>query len=251
MSEDIQQPCELLTWDSAFFGFRVARLRGDVIRDNQTAAIDTWCCDHDIALLYVPCDSTDPHSSRAAEAMGAHLVDVRVTLGRNVQSHANEGGSVVRQATIADIPRLQQIARVSHKDTRFYLDLDFPAPLADALYERWIQASFEGFADIVLVTDRGSGPISYITCRADLKNKTGNIGLFAVSPEARGQGVATDLISCAMAWFAAQQMERVTVVTQGRNVAAQRLYERAGFLLENSQLYYHKWYLNINRRTAS
>jgi hypothetical protein len=32
-------------------------------------------------------------------------------------------------------------------------------------------------------------------------------------------------------------------VTQGRNLAAQRLYQRTGFLIRDLQLWYHKWYL--------
>jgi ribosomal protein S18 acetylase RimI-like enzyme len=33
----------------------------------------------------------------------------------------------------------------------------------------------------------------------------------------------------------------VSVVTQGRNVAAQRLYQRAGFVTASTQLWYHRW----------
>ena len=32
------------------------------------------------------------------------------------------------------------------------------------------------------------------------------------------------------------------VVTQGRNIAGQRLYQRCGFLTRSVELWYHKWY---------
>jgi hypothetical protein len=32
-------------------------------------------------------------------------------------------------------------------------------------------------------------------------------------------------------------------VTQGKNIAAQRLYQKNGFLIRDLQLWYHKWYL--------
>jgi hypothetical protein len=34
----------------------------------------------------------------------------------------------------------------------------------------------------------------------------------------------------------------MTVVTQGRNRGAQRLYQQCGFLSRDLQLWHHKWY---------
>jgi ribosomal protein S18 acetylase RimI-like enzyme len=46
----------------------------------------------------------------------------------------------------------------------------------------------------------------------------------------------------ALDWFAQQQVDTVTVVTQGRNIAAQALYQRRGFITQSQQLWYHKWF---------
>jgi len=45
-----------------------------------------------------------------------------------------------------------------------------------------------------------------------------------------------------MNWFADQNASNITVVTQGRNVAAQRLYQRLGFVTRSLELTYHKWF---------
>ena len=37
-------------------------------------------------------------------------------------------------------------------------------------------------------------------------------------------------------------VKQVHVVTQGRNYSAQRLYQRAGFIIDNIETYYHKWF---------
>ena len=55
-----------------------------------------------------------------------------------------------------------------------------------------------------------------------------------------GAGVEKDYES-ALDWFATQGVEKVTVVTQGRNGAAQRLYQRCGFVTGSIHLWYHKW----------
>jgi dTDP-4-amino-4,6-dideoxy-D-galactose acyltransferase len=51
-------------------------------------------------------------------------------------------------------------------------------------------------------------------------------------------------VNASLGWFAQHGCDRVQVVTQGRNLAAQRLYQRAGFLTADLKLWYHKWYQN-------
>jgi RimJ/RimL family protein N-acetyltransferase len=46
----------------------------------------------------------------------------------------------------------------------------------------------------------------------------------------------------ALQWFADQGMDSMEVVTQGRNVAAQRLYQKCGFATKEVQLWYHHWF---------
>jgi ribosomal protein S18 acetylase RimI-like enzyme len=69
----------------------------------------------------------------------------------------------------------------------------------------------------------------------------GNIGLFAVAEAERGRGHGSRLLDAALAWFATYDLERVNVVTQGRNAAAQRIYQRAGFLTVDTRHWYHFW----------
>jgi len=107
---------------------------------------------------------------------------------------------------------------------------------ADALYETWIDKSCSGSAAAVLVADVDGAPAGYVTCDAD-----GRIGLFAVAEHARNRGVGAALVASALRWFAAQGVDEVRVATQGRNVAAQQLYQAAGFRTEALKLWYHRW----------
>ena len=47
-----------------------------------------------------------------------------------------------------------------------------------------------------------------------------------------------------MSWFAAHGVERVSVVTQGANLAGLRLYQSRGFLTSCVQLWHHFWIEN-------
>ena len=43
-------------------------------------------------------------------------------------------------------------------------------------------------------------------------------------------------------WFADHGVGRVSVVTQARNAAGLRLYQRAGMTVQSIQLWFHKWW---------
>jgi dTDP-4-amino-4,6-dideoxy-D-galactose acyltransferase len=168
----------------------------------------------------------------------------------------------VRAAVERDIPALRRIAAASHHDSRFYSDPHFARPRCDELYATWIENSCRaGQATAVLVADLPGyteGPAGYITCqlvdlapppdRAPRKAEGGShadhgqIGLFAVAPGAQGRGVGGLLIAGARRWFAARGVWRLSVVTQGRNVRAQRIYQRHGLLTRSVELWYHKWF---------
>jgi len=96
---------------------------------------------------------------------------------------------------------------------------------------------------MVLVADDGDSAVGYVTCLSPTEpGDAGQIGLLGVAAEARGSGVGSRLVAAALDWLARARVEDVTVVTQERNVAALRLYERCGFVSDRRQVWYHKWY---------
>jgi ribosomal protein S18 acetylase RimI-like enzyme len=69
-----------------------------------------------------------------------------------------------------------------------------------------------------------------------------SIGLFGIDPSCGGKGFGKILIERVLFSLLKQGVETVSVATQGRNYAAQRLYQRAGFCNEKMEIYYHKWF---------
>lgn len=235
--------CELLPWDSEFFGRRIARLNAHILARETAAEAVAWCADNRVECLYFLATPDDPATIRAAETNGFRLVDLRVTLGRGYSSFtAATAPPSVRGAQPADIDSLVGIARVSHTHSRFYADPGFPDGKCDDLYEIWIRRSYDGWAKQVLVAESDGRVAGYCSCHFDDAGKTGSIGLIAVGADFRGQGLGRDLVRAASAWFHTQGAENATVVTQGSNVAAQRLYQQAGFVTKSVELWYHKWF---------
>jgi dTDP-4-amino-4,6-dideoxy-D-galactose acyltransferase len=207
--------------------------------------IDSWCKAQQIDCLYFLADCEDPETIRLAQENFFSLVDIRLTLGLNLSGlpEMPPAAGGIRLSQKNDIPLLRSIARSNHTGSRFYFDCNFPRDRCDALYETWIEKSCCGYADAVFVPEVGGEPAGYISCHLK-PDQTGNIGLVGLASEARGKDVATGLIHVALRWFLARNVKHVTVVTQGRNVVAQRLYQHCGFSTQFLHLWYHRWFLS-------
>jgi dTDP-4-amino-4,6-dideoxy-D-galactose acyltransferase len=233
------EPCRYLEWDSRFFGVEIGQVATGRLDPPTVRAVDDWCAARRIDCLYFLAD--EPGAATAcAEAAGFHVVDVRVELMRPLAAPMPPSDPRVRPADERDVPALRAIARTSHRDSRFYRDQRFARDRCDALYETWIEKSCGGWAAAVLVADLDGTVGGYVTCELPVP-AAGRIGLFAVAGTERGRGVGTALVASALAWLGARGVETVTVTTQGRNLAAQQLYQTAGFRTERLRLWYHRW----------
>jgi dTDP-4-amino-4,6-dideoxy-D-galactose acyltransferase len=232
--------CELLPWDTAFFGFPIARVRSACLTESLAAEIDAWCQENSIRCLYFLARPDDPATSRLAEQHGFHLVDIRMTLVAHPSASSGEVRlAEIRPARPDDIPALERISRDCYDDSRFYSDPNFPSDRVASLYETWIRQSCQGYATAVLVAEIDGLPQGYISCHLD---DPARIGLLGVSAQARARGLGRALLASALEWFGSRGAGSVSVVTQGRNTASQRLYQRCGFLTRSVELWYHKWF---------
>ena len=234
--------CTYLEWDSQFFQRRIARLNRHRLDQATMAECAHWCRQHRIDCLYFLADSNDLETPRLAEANDFHLTDIRVTLERVVipEDFAANSFDGFRHAREDDLRALRTIARTSHHDTRFYFDGHFEQEKCDLLYATWIENSFRGFAQAVLVAEADGEPAAYLTC--PLNDQASHIGLVGVGEGHRGKGLATKLVRAFLSWSREQGARRALVVTQGRNLPAQRLYQRNGFITSSVDLWYHRWF---------
>ncbi len=240
--------CNYLDWDSEFFSRRIARVASGRLDSETLKGVLSWSEENSIDCLYFLADAADKESAALAADNNFRFVDIRTTYERPLAGDDSFGERApeIRKALPQDVPALRAIAGVSHQDSRFYFDPAFSEAACNALYETWIEKSCQGYANAVLVAELEGRAVGYISLHLDEEN-TGQIGLIAVGADAKGHGLGKKLINESLRWFASEGVGRVTVVTQGRNVIAQRLYQRFGFMLTSVEVWYHRWFLERGR----
>jgi len=230
-----------LDWDSRFFGHRIARIESDRLDEASiTEALD-WSRKQHIDCLYFLCAPDDDRSVVLAEANGFHLVDIRLDLSRRIEAPPAATGVAVRGFQPSDFEALQRIASDAYRDSRFWYDGRFTHDQAASLYREWITRSCRDDAESVLVAAEDSRMKGFITCSFE-NESIGRIGLLGVASGARGAGVGSALVQAALAQCGGQGRREVRVITQARNIGAQRLYQAHGFRTLSVHLWYHKWF---------
>lgn len=240
--------CQFLDWDTTFFGSRIARLNAARLTSDSLNEALEWCKSEQIDCLYFLADSDDPPTIWLAEQNQFHLVEIRYTLERSLKDWNPETRPraaeqvVIRDALTQDIPMLQEIARLSYVDSRYYFDRHFGEEQWAGYYATWVKNSVEGGADLRLVAEQDGEILGYITGLVDWEKNQGIYELTGVKSESRRSGVGQELFRSGLDWYVHHGVADLWVATQGRNLTTQRMIQRHGFLSRSCQLYYHKWF---------
>jgi dTDP-4-amino-4,6-dideoxy-D-galactose acyltransferase len=168
------------------------------------------------------------------------LVDIRITFEKLLDRIPAESGDNVRLVRPSDLDALVGIAGSSFRDSRFHNDSRFSKSRCDDMFAAWIENACNGYADIVLVAEDAGRPAGFVTCHYG-QDQTGSIGLVAVDAAHQGRKLGSQLVRAALRTFREHCMDVTTVATQGRNIRAQNLYQRCGFVSRSVELWYHRW----------
>ena len=241
-------PCQFLDWDTEFFGHRIARLNSTLLEPDSVKSVLDWCRAEAIECLYFLAESNDPQTVWLAQENHFSLVEIRITLERSLKDWDPDTRPraaedvLVRFAEPGDIPVLQEIARTSYVDSRYYFDKHFSEDKWQDYYATWVKKSCSGGADLALAAVKDGEVIGYITGLVDKATNQGIYELTGVRESARRSGVGQELFRSGLDWYARNHVPGIWVATQGRNVTTQRMIQRHGFLTKSCQLYYHKWF---------
>lgn len=166
---DVAVCAERLPWDSAFFGYGVARLHGvfPLRKDgycanaDYTPAIDALTAlakSRGIRYLFAVVDGRDLPTSRALTGRGFSLIETRLFFHQSLRNYQYPRRFRCRLATESDVECLTALARtIENPFDRFSADPFITRDEVVRLMEAWIRASLlRGFADATFITDSPS-----------------------------------------------------------------------------------------------
>jgi len=235
---------ERLAWDSDFFGREIGRARVGRLDTTVANRLVGEAVAAGLECVYIVAGADDLGTQLVAEAMGFHLVDVRVVFDRAAAAPlpAYEGeGFLIEPARADELTRLEELAVPVSRMSRYAFDPRFPAADTERLYRVWIRNAMSGFADVVLVAREqpGGEALGFLCCK--MHGELCDLQLAGVDERQRQRKVGRALFAAGVDWARTHGATRVQIVTQARNVVAQRLFQQLGFLTSEVRLCYHLW----------
>jgi dTDP-4-amino-4,6-dideoxy-D-galactose acyltransferase len=235
--------CNHLVWDSHFWGFPVGKLDNALLQVGDEDRVLEWCQTNEIRCLYFAAEGSDAETLQRAHGAGFQYVDVRMDLECDAPVVSVEAPSdlPVRPVAETDLEALKAIARSAHYDSRFFKDLNFDRSKCAKLYETWIERDFESGQVLGFFPSHRAEAGGYLTLARE-SGEIARIGLIAVEESLRGRGGGRILLNAAMSAAAKLGAKKIRVATQGTNVAALKLYEKAGFRVCDVKIWFHRWF---------
>lgn len=262
---DSQSGCKGIVWtsfqkfDTEQFGWRTENIEGlmaqgdyhvsSQIKKELNAQVIKDCKRRNVCYLSHRASSNDISTIHVLEESGFATIDGLLTFSLDLNNWVHKNSSsnyVFRPYREEDLPELKRIASESFMYDRFHSDPVIPKLSADRFHEVWIENSCRGLVDAVMVAEKDGKAIGFITCKINSSFqqetgiKFGSIVLVATDRGKRGKGVAAGLLNYVLDWFKSEKVNIVEVGTQIRNIPASRLYEKAGFRLQETSFFFRR-----------
>ncbi|MCP3930797.1 MAG: GNAT family N-acetyltransferase [Bacteroidetes bacterium] len=231
------------SWDSDFFGFKMAFLSCMHLTDNIVYRTERFIKSENIHLVQYLCNCHDRKSVIIAEKCQYSFVDIRLTYSKDLKDETTSHNEIKNfgLAGSKDIERLQDISSELYADSRYFFDGNFNNEKINEFYQGWVKKGVLGqFDDECWCIYKDKEPVAFCTLKYG-DDHSAVIGLVGVDSNYQGRGLGKSLLQEVFKILIRKGIDKVYVVTQGRNYAAQRLYQCAGFRTDLTQLWYHKW----------
>ena len=242
--EEIFNLIYILEWDTRFWGFPVAFLSSRHLTENILYRINLFIKKNNIRLVEYLCNCHDKQSVNLAEKNNFKFKDIRLTYERKISNQEDiflDRDMKFGIALKKDISKLRKLSKNIYLDSRYYFDDNFNKSKVQEFYMSWVEKSVKKiFDDECYILSKRKNLVAYCSIRYLNKFET-NIGLIGVDPKEAGKGNGKKILNKVFNVLYKKGVRRISVVSQGRNYAAQRLYQKNGFLTSSTELWYHKW----------
>ncbi len=229
-----------LEWDSRFFGVRIASVAVHGMSEARWRETLAWCRAERIECIYLLSMHDDREQHARAEAAGALRVDERTTLSVAIPGEPpDEQDPEIRLACEADLPALRELAAASHTNSRFWKDPGFARERCAEMYSIWIERDLRELSTVFVPGPPGE-PRGYVT--ASCSSGRAMVGLLAVAPSARRQGLGKRLMLRAFEHVRPAGHRRMGFITQGPDNIALKLYQSLGSEVERLEVWHHLWF---------
>ena len=222
-----------LEWDSSFFGYSVGQaiVKAGEITNEQNLLNEA----ENYKLVYVV-------SGEEIILPFARLkfVDTKTTLIKEGLVKENCFDFNLIEDFKEQNEKLENLALQSGVYSRFRIDSNFVNKEFEKLYHKWLADSLNKIlADNVIVFNEQGECNGFITVKC--QNDFALIGLIAVDEKSKGKGVGLALLNYVNNLAIKNGLDKIKVVTQLGNIAAMKLYEKAGYTIESKKYIYHLW----------
>lgn len=243
--EEIADLITKMDWDSDFWGFPVAYLSSKYLTENIMHRIEKAIKKERFQLIEYLCNCHDNRSVEIAEKNDFHFTDIRLSFEKKIDQECEytlPEEITFSKAKQKDIPMLKKISGDLYQDSRYFFDKNFARDKVQKFYQLWIKRAVLGqYDDFCYCLYENGVPLGFCSIKYNLPSKSASIGLFGLSRQYHGRGLGKALLFMVSNELRKKGILKIEVVTQGRNYAAQRLYQKAGFLTKATELWYHKW----------
>ncbi|WP_279716339.1 dTDP-4-amino-4,6-dideoxy-D-galactose acyltransferase [Chelonobacter oris] len=225
-------------WESEFFGMEIGKLQ--FLSTSPTALIaeaEQSAVFADFDLLQCKLSADQIEQIGTLQQLGFRFIegelDFCLLLSATMQTL-----QPLDVAGEADIAELERIFGDAFGVSRFRQPW-FSVEQNKAFYRTWIRKAVLGQFDHVCLVSRDiNGGIRGAVSLRKLDADNARIGLLAVTKQARGQGVAGQLLQSAVNWSLQQRHKQLWIATQSGNSAAINLYQKQGRIAQISYWFY-------------
>lgn len=230
---------EILQWDTEFFGFKVAKITGNLAERKSNELFEAFI-NLDVKLAFHYSNQPIAQDYFNNDLYDAKLVIKRIPIRKRLKNTVPIHKNVESYEKEYPEPELIALAQLAGSQGRFGNDPNIPRHKCNALFEIWIKNSVKKvMADEVLVFRRENKVLGFATLKIE-----GNIAyapLFAVQREFEGKGVSFALMYAVEAVAERMGAEVLMSGTQEKNLKALKVYERFGMVPEKPEYVYHFW----------